>query len=207
MKILSIKPGKRDREKLVIKTECGRYISAYIDDAYTLSAGDELSEEKAEELERRYAAYFARKSAARSLAKRNMSHSELCRKLRERGFSETDSEKTAEWFEERGLIDDEGYAEMLIREYTRRGYGIMRIREELRRRGISKEISDSLLEEYEGGQDEIIKLIEKKLGGKTPDADEKRRLVAFLSRRGFKFDEIRSAMAEMQFDTEDMSDG
>ena len=45
------------------------------------------------------------------------------------------------------------------------------------------------------------------LGGRAPDADEKRKLIAFLSRRGFKFDEIRSAMAEMQFNTEDMSDG
>lgn len=207
MKIESIKPGRRDREKLVIRTECGRYIPAYIDDAYKLSAGDELTEREAEELERRYAAYSARKSAARSLAKRNMSHSELSKKLRERGFSEDASEKTAAWFEERGLIDDESYAAMLMREYSRRGYGIMRIREELRRRGISKEISENLLEEYEGGESEIIKLIEKKLGGRAPDADEKRKLIAFLSRRGFKFDEIRSAMAEMQFNTEDMSDG
>ncbi len=204
MKIESIKPGKRDREKLVIKTECGKYISAYVDDAYMLSVGDELSDEEAARIERRYAEYFARKSAARSLAKRNMSHSELSKKLRGRGFSEEESEKAVDWFEERGLIDDGAYAKSIVSYYVGRGYGVMRIRQELSRRGIDRETVDEALIALGSNDGAIASLIEKKLQGKVPDADEKRKLYAYLARRGFRHDEIRAAMADMKFDTEDM---
>lgn len=207
MKIESIKPGKKDKEKLVIKTEDGAYISAYIDDGYKLRPGDEITAEEANRLNAGYEAHAARKSAARSLAKRSMSKSELSKKLRERGFSEEDTERTAEWFEERGIIDDAAYAKMCVKYYKERGYGLIRIKEELRRRGIDREISDELLADFESDEDGIKSLIIKKMSGKENDEDAKRKTINFLLRRGFKLDEIRAAMNRLRLDTEDMSDG
>lgn len=205
MKIESIKPGKRDREKLVIRTECGSYISARIDDAYSLKVGDEISCEQAAELERAYNAQKVKQSAARSLAHHSMSKSDLSRKLRDKGFSDEESEKAADWFEEKGLVDDEAFARATADYYKRRGYGKMRIREELRRRGIEKELIDGTVETLGSSESELCALIEKKLRGKELDADNKRRLIAFLTRRGFRFDEIRAAMTDLRLDTEDMT--
>jgi len=206
MKIESIKPGRRDKEKLVIRTECGSYISARLDDAYKLKVGDEISCEEAAELERAYNAQTVKKAAARSLSHHSMSKHDLAKKLRDRGFSEEESAETAEWFEERGLVDDEAYAKAAAEYYKRRGYGELRIREELRRHGLERALIDETLERLEPPQDELSELIRKKLRGGEFDADKKRKLIAFLVRRGFKFDEIRAAMNELQLDTEDLSD-
>ncbi len=204
MKIESIKQGKRDKQKLVIRTECGSYISALIDDAYKLKVGDEISCETAAELEQAYNKHKIKKSAARSLAHHSMSKNDLSKKLKMRGFSEEESEQTADWFEEKGLVDDEKYASATAQYYKTRGYGKARIREELRRRGIDRGLCDNTVEALGSSESELNELIKKKLRGAVLDADNKRKLVAFLARRGFGFDEIRAAMNQLQLDTEDM---
>ena len=204
MRIESIKPGKRDKEKLVIRTECGKYISAHIDDAYTLKVGDEISEGFAAELCDKYDEQRIKQSAAKSLAHHSLSKSALSKKLREKGFSEEDSEKTADWFEEKGFIDDEAYARTVADYYKRRGYGKTKVKNEFFRRGVPKEIADDVIGGLGGSENEISALIRKKLAGKELTDDIKRKLVAFLLRRGFEYDEIRTAMNEMRIDTEDM---
>lgn len=204
MRIESIKQGKRDKQKLVIRTECGSFISALLDDAYKLKVGDEISCETAAELERKYNKHKVKKSAARSLAHHSMSKSDLSKKLKMRGFSQEESEQTADWFEEKGLVDDEKYARATAEYYKTRGYGAARIREELRRRGIDRELSDEMIGSLGSSESELHALIKKKLRGDELDADNKRKLVAFLVRRGFGFDEIRAAMNQLQLDTEDM---
>ena len=204
MRIESIMQGKRDKQKLVIRTECGSYISALLDDAYKLKVGDEISCEMAAELERAYNKHTIKKSAARSLAHHSMSKSDLSKKLKMRGFSEEESDLTADWFEEKGLVNDEKYACATAEYYKARGYGRARIREELRRRGIDRELCDEVAESFGTSEDALCELIKKKLRGAELCADNKRKLVAFLSRRGFGFDEIRAAMNRLQLDTEDM---
>lgn len=204
MKIESIRHGRRDKEKLVIRTECGSYISARIDDAYTLRVGEEISCEKAAELEAAYSAEAVKKRAAKILSHHSISKNELSKKLREKGFSDEDSDKTAEWFSERGMIDDATFARQVAEYYKRRGCGELRIRQELSKRGIERELVEETLSQLGSSEGELCALIEKKLRGKAPDADEKRKLYAFLLRRGFKYEEIRSAMNELKLDTEDI---
>ena len=206
MKIESIKPGKRDKDKLVIRTECGSYISARIDDAYKFRVGDEISCEEAAELERAYNAETVKRSAARSLSHHSMSRYDLEKKLKSRGYSEEESSSAADWFEEKGIIDDASYARAAAEYYKNRGYGELRIREELKRRGIERELIDEILDELPSSYDEISSLIRKKLRGEVTDADKKRKLIAFLLRRGFKFDEIRMAMNDLELDTEGLED-
>ena len=203
MKIASIKVGKRDREKLVIRTEDGTYISARIDDAYNLRVGDEITVEEAEELEAKYSKTLAKKSAAKTLAYRSASKGELTKKLLQKGFSEEDSKEAVLWLEERGFVDDESYADALVEYYTARGYGERRINEELRRRGISREICEDVSSRLPDFTEEIKSLIEKKLRGDVLTLDKKNKIVAFLIRRGFGYSEIKTAFSEMQFSVED----
>lgn len=193
MKIKSIKVGRRDKEKLVIYTECGRCVSARVDDAYMLREGDELSAALADELEEKYNKTRALKSAAGTLARRSVSKRELARKLLNKGFSEEESRDAVEWFEKRGFLDDEAYAASIVQYYSSRGYGERRIKEELSRRGIDRAVSDELTEALPERTEEISNLILKKLGREELTAENKRKIVAFLMRRGFRYDEIRAA--------------
>ncbi|MBQ8004084.1 MAG: RecX family transcriptional regulator, partial [Oscillospiraceae bacterium] len=136
MKIESIKQGRRDRDKLVIRTECGSYISARVDDAYTLRVGDEISCEEAAELEAKFNAEAVKKSAAKILAHHSISKEELKNKLRGKGFSDKSSTETAEWFSERGMVDDAAFARQIAEYYKGRGCGEIKIRQEMLRRGI-----------------------------------------------------------------------
>ncbi len=204
MKIVAIKQGKRDKTKLVLSIEGGGYVSASFDDAYAYKVGDEISEEEAEALEKAYAKAKAKKSAAASLAHHSMSKGALEKKLRDRGFSGEDSASVAGWFEEKGFIDDRAYAFECGNYYKRRGCGELRIREELRRRNIEKELIDEVLSEYSSYEDEIISLAEKKIRGKEITPELKRKLISYLGGRGYKYEEIRSALGKMQFNTEDM---
>lgn len=205
MKIESIKRGKRDADKLVIKTVDGAYISARIDDAYKLSVGDEISEAEAARLNAAYAKQKTRASAARSLSHHSMSKRDLEKKLISRGFSEEETSETAAWFEERGVLDDGKYSRELAEYYKRRGFGERKIREELSRHGIPRELIEETLAALGSTERELFALIEKKLCGKSLEDDcTRRKLVAFLTRRGFKFDEIRNALKQFQVELEDI---
>ncbi len=203
MKIASIKIGRRDKEKLVIYTECGKCILARVDDAYMLKAGDEISSSRAEELEALYKSTLAKKSAAKTLARRSVSKNELSKKLLEKGFSEEESYDAVSWFEKRGFLDDEAYAEALVQYYTARGYGPLRIKKELFHRGIEREICEKILSLLPESTDEISRLILKKLHGEELTPEKKNKIVAFLMRRGFKYDEIKAAFANIRLDSED----
>ena len=198
MIIASISVGRRDKEKLVIKTECGKYISARVDDAYMLRVGQEISEEKAEELNALFSKTLAKKSAARTLARRSVSKHELSKKLREKGFSDEDTSDAVEWFSEHGFVDDEAYAKALCEYYTNRGYGEGRLREEFYRRGIAREIWEEIFEALPSRTDDIRALVEKKLHGEEMTKEKKQKIVAFLLRRGFGYGEIRDAMGNME---------
>lgn len=200
MKIESIKVGRRDKEKLVIRTECGEYISACVDDALNLRVGDEITAERAEELSARYSKTLAKKSAAKTLARRSMSEGELAKKLRDKGFSDTDTRDAVSWFSEHGFVDDEAYTDELVKYYTSRGYGKRRIKDELYRRGISRELTEEATASLPDFTDEIRGLIEKKLHGEELTPDKKKKIVAFLIRRGFEYNEIKAAFGTEDFD-------
>ncbi len=204
MQIESIKPGRRDKSKLIIHFTDGSYAETSAEDSYMLKVGQELTCDEVNELSRRYRKYKAKKSAANSLSHRNMSTSELKKKLYSRGYSDEEAEVATNWLSDIGVLNDEDYAKSCASYYKARGYGSIRIREELLRRGIPREMAQEIMSELPETTEELDRLIEKKLGGVAPDADKKRKLVSMLMRRGFKYDEIRAAFSRLTFDVEDM---
>ena len=92
-----------------------------------------------------------------------------------------------------------------MRHYAAKGCGISRIKGELARRGIEKELWDEALEEMPETDGIIDKLLKQKL--KDP-ADKKQvdKAVSALYRRGYSGDEIRRALSryadESVFDDE-----
>lgn len=133
-------------------------------------------------------------AAARQLSYRPLSARALRDKLTEKGHGEDEADYAVAWLTERGYLSDERLAESAARDYTRRGYGALRIRQELRRKGIDEETAAAVLEECEPDEDALRALLDKRLHGDLSDRKEVAKAVAALQRRGYRWEEIRRAL-------------
>ena len=140
----------------------------------------------------------ARQRALKILERRDVSRKMLLDKLTEKGISNTDAEEVADWLCGLGVVNDERFAGLVVRHYAAKGYGAGRIRSELYRRGIPRELWDDALQELPEQDDQIDTLLRRRLRSDTPDRDELRRASDYLYRRGFGRDEIRAAIARYQ---------
>lgn len=136
----------------------------------------------------------AREKAADLLGRRPLSVKMLGDKLEEKGFPEEIVSETLSWLLERHYLDDEEYAKLVIRSYTERGYGRLRIQQELFYRGISKELSKALLMEMPEKEEKIDGYIIKKLKGKRPERKEQKKVIDGLIRRGFTYEQARRGL-------------
>lgn len=134
--------------------------------------------------------------AARLLAYRALSARALRDKLIAKGCAEEAADYAIAYLQAHGFQDDQKYAESTVRSYTRRGYGTLRIQQELRRRGVEREEADRAMEDYAADRDAMRALLDKRLGGDLSDRKEVQKAIAALQRRGFLWEDIRSALNE-----------
>lgn len=133
-------------------------------------------------------------AAAAMLARRPLSEKRLLEKLKEKEFSEDSAQYAVERMHILGALDDRAFAERIVRSYRARGCGKLRIRQELEHRGIPREISQEVLEDFEPDWDAMLALLEKKLHGDVSDRARNDKACAALQRKGFSFSQIRQAM-------------
>lgn len=145
-----------------------------------------------EELERRYTA--ALDAAAKQLSYRALSTKQLRDKLLEKGHTEDAVEYALEWLITRGMLNDKAFAQSVVRSYARRGYGELRIRQELSHRGVPREVADVAMEEYEAEDATMCALLDKRLRGDLSDRKEVDKAIAALQRRGYRWDDIKRAL-------------
>ena len=148
--------------------------------------------ETREALEERY--HRALDAAGKQLSYRALSEAALRKKLLEKGHAEDAAEYAVAWLLERGLLDDAGLAASMVRSYTRKGYGALRIRQELLRHGIRREQAETALEGFDADLDKMTALLNKRLRGDLSDRKEVGKAVAALQRRGFRWDDISRAL-------------
>jgi regulatory protein len=139
------------------------------------------------------------------LAHRARSVAELRRKLAEKGAPRAEVEEVIARLIDQKLLDDTDFARQFARSrITGSGASRFRVLQELRRKGVGSDIAERALEELQvdEGVDpstSIQRVADKKWKtlAKLDDMTRRRRLYAFLARRGFSPDEIRRAMAHV----------
>ena len=164
-----------------------------------LYVGMELDEEAFEALKRSTSKALDRQKALEMLSRRPYSRRELKDKLLRRGTDEQSVEDCIAWLDEHGFLDDGEYAGAVARHYTAKGYGAGRVKSELRRRGIERELADETLEALPENTEKIDAYIARRLND-PKDRDSVRKIGAALFRRGYSWEEIRAALR--RFDTE-----
>ena len=167
-----------------------------------LYSGRELDGEELRELRAASAAALARNRAMELLSRRPMSEKELIDKLIRKGEDEETAADCARWLRENGFLDDESYAAAVARHYAAKGYGPGRVRAELSRRGVDRELWDDTLEAMPENTDKLDRFIAARLSD-PEDRDQVRKVSAALYRRGYSWEEIRSALRRFNAETEE----
>ena len=138
------------------------------------------------------------------LAFRARSARELQRRLVQKGVTAERADRVIAKLREAGLIDDADFARQLTRSKMSAGTSRRRVHQELFKRGVPREVADEAVEqvvEEEGLTDaESIERIARKkwrtLHG-LDDPTRRRRLFAFLARRGFDSDDVSRVVRQL----------
>jgi regulatory protein len=141
--------------------------------------------------------------ALRILGIRQFSVKELRTRLLEKGEASENIEPAIARLLELGFLDDAKYAVVIVRRLAAKGYGKARVVQELRRRGIDRELWDNVLGELPGADDENDRLdclLRQKLP-EEPDRSDVKKAVDYLARRGFSWSEIQAALRRIADDT------
>ena len=135
---------------------------------------------------------------------------ELHRQLVQKGVTAERAERVITKLREVGLIDDADFARQLTRSKMSAGASRRRVHQELFKRGVSREVADEAVDqvvEEEGLSDvESIERIARKKWRSLSSVDEltrRRRLFAFLARRGFDSDDVSRVVRQLAGETTD----
>jgi regulatory protein len=162
-----------------------------------------LSQEQACDLNHAYS------YAVALLARRDFSTVELKKRLKDRGYIEHAYEVVVDDLESMGKVNNERYGQNVVAYRARRGHGPARIRNELKRSGLSRDAIDDAVK-GEDAPDFIALAREarrRKFGPDLPkDWKERSRQARFLQYRGFSTDHIRAVLEGLEPDGETESD-
>jgi regulatory protein len=196
MKIAKIEKSKHKQERVLVFLEGGDLLRITGSELlrFGLYPGMDLSDDLVVELKNAAARSETRATAARIASSRMLSKKELVGRLTKRGVDAEEAAGTADWLEDLGAVDDAAYAGVVVRHYAAMGYGAGRVRQELFRRGIPRELWDGALEQMPPAEEAIEHFLRSKLKGRPLDQTAQRKLSAALQRRGFSWGEIRPVL-------------
>jgi len=160
----------------------------------SLYNGRVLSEQEYAALKTSAGLSQCKERALRIIGARPLSSKALYDRLLEKGETPENAQETVEWLIRLHYLDDAQYADMVVRHYAGKGYGVQKIKGELFRRGVPKTYWEDALEERPEMDDKVYELLSKRLGGTQPDRAELKKATDALFRRGFTWDEINAAV-------------
>ena len=128
-----------------------------------------------------------RNTAMNLLARREHSASELMQKLKLREHHPEDISKVIEELKNDNLQSDARFTESFVNQRVNAGFGPVKIRHELRHKGVDESLVDSVLETFaDEWLDRLVQQRIRKYGDEIPtDFAQKMKQARFLQNRGF----------------------
>lgn len=141
----------------------------------------------------------AKEKALRLLEFRSHSEKELRDKLIRAGAKQEDLPEIFEFLREYSFVNDGEYAKKLAKDLQRLNkFGLRRIREELKVRGISGEdLENAMLELSEEEEEQLLPLMERKLSGNFEKKNIDR-AIRYFAYRGYGFDDIKASIERIK---------
>ena len=129
---------------------------------------------------------------------------EIVSKLEEKGFEQEIIKEVINYFSDLTLIDDHVFAQKWIESRLRRPYGSNRIKQELKQKGLPKDIIETEIVKALHNDDykeiDIVRKLVRKRIEKYRGIDKtkiKQRVYGYLQRRGFSFEAITKVIREL----------
>lgn len=200
MTISKVEPSRHVKGRVLVYDDEERLLKVTEQEVldFSLYPGRVLSAAEEKALRAAAGVSSARARAADMIGRRALSKKELEKRLVQKGESAENAARAADWLEEIGALDDLSYGKSVVRHYAAMGYGEAKLRNELYRRGVPRELWDEAIE-AEGGDHAtaIDRYIAAKLRGKTADEKTIKRISDGLRRRGFRWEEIKGALRRL----------
>lgn len=137
----------------------------------------------------------ARAAALDALARRDHASEDLRRKLLEKGYDAAVVAPLLDALRAEKLLDDQRYTENFVAYHAARGQGPLRVRADLRRRGLEGILVEACLDAFPDWIVQLRKTRQKKFGAQLPNNyADKQRQARFLGYRGFTSAQIRTAL-------------
>ena len=200
---------------MIIKAQRGRgsKIHLLLDDEYKITTdvefwalnfivdGTDITDEEWEALVDKINYRKAFNKCADLLSRRDHSVKELRDKLL-RTVDEASADKAIEKYAEMGYLDDEKFAKSLAEHlYTVKNYSDSHVKQELFKRGISRDIVNEIVDNSENDSvQSVITIINKKYLNKLNIEGGKEKVIAAMMRKGFSYSDIKSALDEIEND-------
>ena len=166
-----------------------------------LAVGRQVTVETLEEIRLEDEALSCKEKALTLLEYSSHSAGRLAEKLRRHYPPET-VEQVVQRLRELGLLDDDDYAERFARDISeRKKFGILRIRQEMRQRGLTNEqieYATSLLRS--DPEEKMREIIARKYPLAYEDEKVRRRAFSALMRMGYPAAEVRRVLTVSEYD-------
>ena len=191
-------------------------ISLHIDNEYAigvhkevllrsgLRVGDTVTEKTLTELKRNEGLHHAQEAALRLLSYRARSKRELQERLKRKGITSVDADEVLDTLERSGLLNDFEFARSFAHDkLLKKPMGKTMLKQQLRLKGISKELIEQVLSEaYKSNPEDkyafelALKRIKRSQSSftKLDPLKKKKRLSDYLIRRGFDWDTVAKAV-------------
>lgn len=209
MKITSISVQQRDKNRVNVSVD-GKYkfsldLSQVVE--LGIKIGNEYSETELASLENesQFGKLYMRAleySLMRPHSEKELSDY-LYRKTRDtrtktgsikKGVSKELTERVFKRITEKGYVNDLSFAKYWVENrQLRKGISRRKLQAELAGKGVNRSIVDTLLSETERSDEEEIKKIILKKANKY---DDEQKLIAYLARQGFSYDDIKEALSK-----------
>ncbi|WBB34255.1 recombination regulator RecX [Parvimonas micra] len=204
MQVVNINYSKsKEVFEVVFENETKLLLNYNIFEKYKVSVDMDFSENEILEMK-----YFSDIERAKSRAINYISGKlktkyEVRLKLKENGFAEDVIDEVLDILEKEEYLNDKVYCEIFIEDKKKlNGYGKNKIKSLLIQKGISKNIFEDFLNEFEYDEefDNALKMGIKKLELLSNEEDnfkKKQKIINYLTYRGFGFDVINDVLKEI----------
>ncbi|MEB3060703.1 regulatory protein RecX [Parvimonas micra] len=204
MQVVNINYSKsKEVFEVVFEDETKLLLNYNIFEKYKVSVDMYFSEDEILEMK-----YFSDIERAKSRAMNYISGKlktkyEVRLKLKENGFAEDVIDEVLDILEKEEYLNDKVYCEIFIEDKKKlNGYGKNKIKSLLIQKGISKNIFEDFLNEFEYDEefDNALKMGIKKLELLSNEEDnfkKKQKIINYLAYRGFGFDVINDVLKEI----------
>lgn len=170
---------------------------------YKITRGKQLAKKEIDELINEQKTIEIKKIAINFISYKPRTEYQVKQKLRRVGYNSDDAEFAVHFLKEFGYLDDRAYAINFANEFLiRKPSGAKRLRQELIKRGIGKEIIDYVCNisfDEDTTYTMALQSAKKKLKAIAYKSQEKQKnsLIQYLQRQGFDWDTIKKIIEEL----------